>query len=297
MRFFLALLVVVSSTLCRAEDISSYLQNISVTVTTKGGSGSGVIFTREIQDGNKIKKVNFVWTAAHVLEGLRSVRTFIDSEGHVKKAVEFQDAEIRKKIIESGRTIGQLVLDARVIKYSDAKTGEDLALLMIRKSDFVQDTLNFHVDKEGVGLPLGTQLFHVGSLLGEDGSNSMTTGIMSQVGRTVSLSGGPKTLFDQTTVTAFPGSSGGGVFSTDGSYVGMLVRGAGETFNLIVPVRRMRKWAENEKIVWAMNPNEKAPSMEEIEKITVENMADLKETPKTLTLDLPSNSPRIFFPD
>lgn len=284
MRFFLALLVVASSTLCRAEDISSYLQNISVTVTAKGGSGSGVIFTRDIQDGNRTKKVNFVWTAAHVLESLRNVRTFIDSEGHVKKTVEFQDAEIKKKLIESGRTIGQLILEAKVVKYSDAKTGEDLALLMIRKADFVQDTLKFYVDKEGVGLPLGTQLFHVGSLLGEDGSNSMTTGIMSQVGRTVSLSGGPKTLFDQTTVTAFPGSSGGGVFSIDGNYIGMLVRGAGETFNLIVPVRRIRKWAESEKLLWAMDSNEKAPSMDEIEKITVENMADLKDTPKPLTL-------------
>lgn len=293
MRYLFLTLILFSSN-CFAEDISSYLQNISVTVTTKGGSGSGVIFTREIQDGEKTKKVNFVWTAAHVLEGLRSVRTFIDSEGHVKKTVEFQDAEIRKKIIEAGRTIGQLVLDARVIKYSDAKTGEDLALLMIRKSDFVQDTLDFHFDKDCVGLPLGTQLFHVGSLLGEDGSNSMTTGIMSQVGRTVSLSGGPKTLFDQTTVTAFPGSSGGGVFTTNGLYIGMLVRGAGETFNLIVPVRRMRKWAENEKIVWAMDPNEKAPSMEEIERITVENMADLKETPKPLILNLDHPEIRTF---
>lgn len=279
-----------SPTVCVAEDISSYLQNISVTVTAKGGSGSGVIFTREIQDGDKTKKVNFVWTAAHVLEKLRSVRTFIDSEGHVKKTVEFQDAEIKKKIMEAGRTMGQLVLDAKVIKYSDAKTGEDLALLMIRKSDFVQDTLNFYVDDEGVGLPLGTQLFHVGSLLGEDGSNSMTTGIMSQVGRTVSLSGGPKTLFDQTTVTAFPGSSGGGVFSTDGRYIGMLVRGAGETFNLIVPVRRIRKWAEAENLVWAMDPDKKAPTMEEIEKITVENMADLKEAPKILTLGSPDGN-------
>jgi len=285
MRYFFLILAFFSSN-CFAEDISSYLQNISVTVTTKGGAGSGVIFTREIHDGNKTKKVNFVWTAAHVLEGLRNVRTFIDSDGHVKKTVEFNDAEIRKKIVEGGRTIGQLVLDARVIKYSDAKTGEDLALLMIRKSDFVQDTLNFHFDKDCVGLPLGTQLFHVGSLLGEDGSNSMTTGIMSQVGRTLSLSGGPKTLFDQTTVTAFPGSSGGGVFTTDGLYIGMLVRGAGETFNLIVPVRRMRKWAEKEKIVWAMDSNEKAPSMDEIESMTVENMADLKDSPKPLTFML-----------
>lgn len=274
--FFLAFLAF-SAGLCRGDDVSAYLQSISVTVTAKGGSGSGVIFTREIKEGDKKRKVNFVWTAAHVLEGLRSVRSFIDSEGHVKKAVEFQDAEIRKKIIEAGRTIGHLSLDARVVKYSDAKTGEDLALLMVRKHDFVEDSMKFYVDGEGSGVPLGTQLFHVGSLLGEDGSNSMTTGIMSQVGRTVSLSGGPKTLFDQTTVTAFPGSSGGGVFKTDGQYVGMLVRGAGETFNLIVPVRRMKAWAEKEKLLWAMDPSAEAPSLTDIESIPVENMADIKE--------------------
>lgn len=270
------------SAVAKAEDVSAYLQSISVTVTAKAGSGSGVVFTRDIKDGEKIKKVNFVWTAAHVLEGLRSIRTFIDSDGHVKKIVEFQDAEIKKKIIEGGRTLGQLVLDAKVVKYSDAKTGEDLALLMIRKADFVQDSLRFYVDEEGKGIPLGSQLFHVGSLLGEGGSNSMTTGIMSQVGRTVSLSGGPKVLFDQTTVTAFPGSSGGGVFSTDGRYVGMLVRGAGETFNLIVPVRRIKKWAEKENLLWAMDSGVKAPSLDEIEKIAVENMADLKDEPKPI---------------
>lgn len=288
--FFLAFLAV-SAGLCRGEDVSAYLQSISVTVTAKGGSGSGVIFTREIMDGGKARKVNFVWTAAHVLEGLRSVRSFIDSEGHVKKAVEFQDAEIRKKIIEAGRTIGHLSLDARVVKYSDAKTGEDLALLMVRKHDFVEDSMRFSEDKEGVGLPLGTQLFHVGSLLGEDGSNSMTTGIMSQVGRTVSLSGGPKTLFDQTTVTAFPGSSGGGVFKTDGQYVGMLVRGAGETFNLIVPVRRIKSWAEKEKILWAMDPQAQAPTLQEIDAIQVEKMADVKEAEPSIFLRGSENLP------
>ena len=77
----------------------------------------------------------------------------------------------------------------------------------------------------------------------------MTRGIVSQVGRVLSLGTGDGTVFDQTTVTAFPGSSGGGVFLSErsgdkaGQYMGMLVRGAGETFNLIVPVRRMRSWA------------------------------------------------------
>jgi S1-C subfamily serine protease len=285
-RFVFALLALVAP-VASAEDVSAYLQSISVTVTAKGGAGSGVVFTRDVKDGGETKKVNFVWTAAHVLEGLKSVRTFIDSDGSVKKFVEFQDAEIKKKIIEGGRTVGQLSLDAKVIKYSDAKTGDDLALLMIRKADFVHESLKFYVDDEGTGLPLGSQLFHVGSLLGEDGSNSMTTGIMSQVGRTVSLSGGSKVLFDQTTVTAFPGSSGGGVFTTDGRYIGMLVRGAGETFNLIVPVRRMKAWAESEKLIWAMDPKAEAPSLGEIEKMAVESKGDLKEESKPIIFGLP----------
>jgi S1-C subfamily serine protease len=290
---FVFLLFALVATVASAEDVSAYLQSISVTVTAKGGAGSGVVFTRDVKDGGETKKVNFVWTAAHVLEGLKSVRTFVDSDGSVKKFIEFQDAEIKKKIIEGGRTVGQLSLDAKVIKYSDAKTGDDLALLMVRKADFVHESLKFYADDEGAGLPLGSQLFHVGSLLGEDGSNSMTTGIMSQVGRTVSLSGGSKVLFDQTTVTAFPGSSGGGVFTTDGRYIGMLVRGAGETFNLIVPVRRMRAWAESENLVWAMDPKVEAPSLGEIEKMAVESKGDLKEESKPIifgfprTMDLP----------
>lgn len=255
-----------------AEDISSYLQDISVTIKAEGGEGSGVIFTREIDSASGKKSVNFVWTAAHVLERTRSIRTVIDINGQTKKIPEFKDLSIIKKLIENGRTVGQLVMDAKVIKYSDAKDGEDLALVMIRKFNFVDKGAKFYQDKEEKGVSLGTQLYHVGSLLGETGSNSMTTGIMSQVGRTVNLNGGAKVLFDQTTVTAFPGSSGGGVFLTDGQYIGMLVRGAGETFNLIVPVRRMLKWAKTENIEWALDSSIKAPLLEEIEKLPIENM-------------------------
>ncbi len=263
-----------------AAEVSEYLQDISVTIKTTKGEGSGVVFTREIKTENGNKKINFVWTAAHVLESIRNVKTVLDTDGHLKKVVEFQDAEVIKKLVENGRTVGQLAMDAKVIKYSDAKDGEDLALLMIRKFDFVPSSAKFSEDKDNKGVALGTQLYHVGSLLGSEGSNSMTTGIMSQVGRTVSLNGGTKVLFDQTTVTAFPGSSGGGVFLTNGEYVGMLVRGAGETFNLIVPMRRISKWAKSEKIEWALNQSIDAPSLEEIEKLSVEKLGKV-ETPST----------------
>jgi hypothetical protein len=110
----------------------------------------------------------------------------------------------------------------------------------------------------------------VGSLLGQMGANSMTDGIYSQHGRLIrSLN---KHVFDQTTVTAFPGSSGGGVYlKSDAKYIGMLVRGAGEGFNLIVPVRRMIDFCETHKIQWALDPKVKMPSEEEIKKIPVEH--------------------------
>lgn len=288
MKNFLCLIVcfgcLVCGTYSLGKDVSSYLQDISVTIKTKGGEGSGVVFTREVFSSTGNKKVNFVWTAAHVLENIRSVRTVLDHEGHSKIITEFQDVEIVKKLIENGRTVGQLVMDAKVVKYSDAKDGADLALLMVRKFSFVEGSAIFFSDKEEKGLALGTQLYHVGSLLGAEGSNSMTTGIMSQVGRTVALNGGAKVLFDQTTVTAFPGSSGGGVFLTSGEYVGMLVRGAGETFNLIVPVRRMNKWAKEENVLWALDASIPAPSLEDIEKLPIEKMGKADETKSVLIL-------------
>lgn len=252
--------------------VSTFLQEISVTIKTDRGEGSGVIFTREIDSKSGKQNVNFVWTAAHVLENIRNVRSVLDAEGKPKKIIEFKDVQIVKKLIENGITVGELSMDAVVVKYSDAKDGEDLALLMIKKFNFVDKSAKFYVDKGGKGLPLGTNLYHVGSLLGSGGSNSMTTGIMSQVGRMLSLNGGSKVLFDQTTVTAFPGSSGGGVFLTTGEYIGMLVRGAGETFNLIVPIRRMTDWAEEEKIQWALDPKVKAPTLEEIKKLPKERI-------------------------
>ena len=105
----------------------------------------------------------------------------------------------------------------------------------------------------------------------------MTNGILSQVGRVLNIGSGDGTVFDQTTVTAFPGSSGGGVFMKDGKYVGMLVRGSGETFNFIVPVRRMTKWAKKRKIEWAIDSSKPLPTIEEISKFKPED-AELDRT-------------------
>ena len=252
------------------REVADHLQDISVTIKSEGeysrSEGSGAMIIREVGG----QKVTFVWTAAHVIDNLRSVRTVINESGQPVKVVEFEDPKIVKELVEGGRRVGEIKMDARVIKYSNADTGEDLALLMVRAKDYAKSGAAFKLttkekDSDNI-VPIGTRLFHVGSLLGQMGANSMTTGIISQVGRTLG-----KVEYDQTTVTAFPGSSGGGVYLTDGRYMGMLVRGAGEGFNLIVPVRRMVRWAEKNDIMWALDASVEMPSLDEIDDIPVED--------------------------
>jgi S1-C subfamily serine protease len=244
--------------------VPQHLQDISVTIRAGSSSGSGVLFTRKDAEG---KTVNFIWTAGHVVDGLRRQRVAIAPDGTERTVVEFSDANIVKEIIEDGRIVGRLELDAEVIRYSDSEDGEDLALLRIRKQNYVESTTKFY---SGEIPDVGTQLYHVGSLLGQMGANSMTSGIYSQHGRLIG-----KTVYDQTTVAAFPGSSGGGVFTTDGKYVGMIVRGSGETFNLIVPIRRIRAWAKRAKVEWAIDSGFPMPKEDELQRLPVEDAAGI----------------------
>ena len=248
------------------KETAQHLQDISVTIKAESGysksEGSGVLITRQIEG----ESVTFVWTAAHVVDNLRNVRTVVNESGTSVKIVEFDDAQIVKELVEGGRRVGEMKMDAKVIKYSGHEHGHDLALLMVRAKNYGKSGAKFLVTGDDEIVPIGTQLFHVGSLLGQMGANSMTSGIVSQVGRVEG-----KVEFDQTTVTAFPGSSGGGVYLTNGNYVGMLVRGAGENFNLIVPIRRMKKWATENSLMWALDPKAKMPTFEAIENTPVES--------------------------
>ena len=262
------------------KNIADHLQNVSVTIRSESdfmaGEGSGVIFTRKDSKGNL---VNFVWTAAHVIDNLRTERRVLVN-GSPKTLVEFKDPVIIKEIRQGGRTVGRLQMDAEVLKYSESEKGHDLALLRVRKLNFVTDSVVFYLDEK---IPaLGTDLLHVGSLLGQMGANSMTDGIYSQHGRILkSLN---KHEFDQTTCTAFPGSSGGGVFlKHDGQarYVGMLVRGAGEGFNLIVPARRMIDYCQKNKIMWALDANVEMPAEDELKKMPIENTPKEKDEAKS----------------
>jgi len=166
-----------------------------------------------------------------------------------------------KELVEDGRRVGELKMDAEVVRYSDP---EDLAVLRIRKTGFVEASVVFYLDDKPPAI--GTRLYHVGSLLGQTGANSMTAGIQSQIGRVLE-----KKVYDQTTTTSFPGSSGGGTYTTDGAYVGMVVRGAGEGFVLCVPVRRMRAWAKTAGVEWLVDDSVAVPDAETLEKMPIED--------------------------
>lgn len=242
------------------EPLSEYLQNISCTIRAGNSEGSGVMTDRD--------KTTWIITAGHVVAGLRTVKEVVDPRtGAVRKIVEFEDAQIVRDLYQDGRKVGEMKFLAEVIRFSTSeKGGQDIAVLRARKKGLATHPVKFFLDDK---IPeLGTDLYHVGSLLGQGGSNSMTSGIYSQVGRLHE-----NQVYDQTSCAAFPGSSGGGVFlKADGRYIGMVVRGGGETFNLIVPIRRLREWSKKQGLDWILDGNAKVPADAEWRKRPIEDI-------------------------
>ncbi len=241
-------------------DVPQYLQDISVTIRASSGGngaeGSGVF--KVTKDGQV-----WVWTCGHLIQHIREIRKSDDG----KSRVEFHDAKIIKVLTEDGRKVAEMNFDAEVIRYSDATHGDDLALLRLRSKQYKPaSSTKFYLDAKIP--PIGTKLLHCGSLLGQMGSTSVTNGIVSQQGR-VFLN---NVIFDQTNAACFPGSSGGIIcLEDDGRYVGMLVRGAGETFGLYVPVRRIRTWAKKVGVEFALDDTLPVPTDDELHKKPVDD--------------------------
>ncbi len=272
MKYVLLVLTLISLAVAPAlASVPDDLQRVSVTIKAGRAQGSGTLVTRQVGDDT----VTFIWTAAHVVDGLRSTRTVVTPQGTPRILVEYKDAEIVQERQQDGRRVGEVKYDCKVIKASDADYGEDLSVLMVRcKGAYPLNVCaKFHKDPNYLP-PIGVDLSHCGSLLGQFGANSYTTGVLSQVGRTLPMKGANVKVFDQVTTVSFPGSSGGGMYLKDsGLYIGMLTQGVMQLqgFNFIVPVRRIHAWAKQSKIEWAIDPTVPMPSLEEIDAIPVED--------------------------
>jgi len=247
-------------------EVADFLQEISLNVKSGSSEGSGIVVTRELKDDDeKPVTVCFVWTAAHVVDDLRTVETVVETRsGTDRKRVRFKDAQIVTELLQDGRRVGELKMDAQIVCFGE---DVDLALLRIRKTNFIEKSAVFYLDEEI--LPVGTDLYHVGSMAGQKlGANSMTSGILSAVGRVFD---GQE--MDQTEVTAVPGSSGGGVFTRNGACIGLITRGVnyGDSFNYLVPVRSMRKWANKMGVGFAIDSSIDSPTEAELKKIPIED--------------------------
>lgn len=271
-KFIFTLLLFVVPSVVMAGDLDpkqvTHLQNISVTVVTESGSGSGIIKVRKFGNDD----ISFVFTAAHVVSGLRHVKHVIDAKSGTERiVVEFNDAKVVRTLIEDGRTIGRHEVFAKVLKFN---AEQDVAILQVRQKNFSREGVQLYL--EPIPPQLATQVVHVGSLLGEMGSNSVTLGIISQHGRLIDGQ-----IYDQTTATAFPGSSGGGVFLYDGRMVGQVLRGAGENFVLIGPARRTVQWAKDAGIEWVVDDSKPVPTLDALRKIVAEDNGVSFESART----------------
>ena len=232
--------------------LGQQLQTVAVTIRAGGAHGSGVVFLKQDAGGNTH---TFILTAAHVVDGLRKQGPVLAPDGTTRQGVTFKDASIIRILVENGRKVGQIEIYAKIIRYSPIKGGEDLALLWVRSPNVFNVSAKLYD-----GIPaLGSELYHVGSMRGMIGANSLTDGILSQQGRLLDGE-----IFDQTTVTAEPGSSGGLVACKEtGEVVGLLTQGIGQTFNFIVPARRIREWAGRVHVAWLFT-DDPMPSIFEV---------------------------------
>lgn len=246
-----------------AEQARKALLN-HVTIVSQGAQGSGTLFVR---DG----KV-FVWTAAHVVEDSRVIEYTKDpvtGEQRVNR-IRFKPVKIVQHIRNKDTDdIVEVKYKALVVRYSNAWTREDLALLYV--PGVLQPKhgpeVEFHKGAPNPGDPI----YHTGSFWGLDLADSSSYGHISQLNRVYE-----GITYDQVDLTIVPGSSGGAVYlSETNKYVGMLVRGnrAG-TVGLIVPVRRIWKWAKEQDLLWALDRSVKLPDLSKLFEKSIQPLDD-----------------------
>ena len=264
-------LTLIASSVCFGENphlkgrsVGEYLQAISVNIQAGPAQGSGTIFIIPVEGENHA----FILTAAHVVRHLRRTREYHD-QGDRKTAIYYDDATVVQEQLSKGRVVGKVSYDAKVLTVDSVR---DIALLLVRKPDAFQDSGYFYPHDI---VPVGTAVFHCGAPGGIEigGSASLTNGIISRLGvKITDYTPSEYAVFDQVTCPALGGSSGGLVATCDeGAFVGMITLGlsGSSNFSWMVPIRMIRRWVQDLKIEWLMEP-EKKVTWEQIHAIPLE---------------------------
>jgi hypothetical protein len=195
MRYLLFLLALPVT--AAADATLADLQAVTVLVRAGNGTGSGVVFV----NGTR----SFVWTNAHVVEGLREVATKIDPKtGSPRAVVRYKAPQIVTEIRQKDASVGQVVRRCAVLRYNAT---EDLALLAVQEDGAFTASARFL--GRDVRVEEGAAVWHVGSPAGVVGIGSSLPGTFVRAGRRFA-----DVDYDQAAVPgAFYGSSGGPMLS------------------------------------------------------------------------------------
>jgi S1-C subfamily serine protease len=120
----------------------------------------------------------------------------------------------------------------------------DIALLRVLGTNLLGSSVRFPGTLDP--LPIGAKIVHVGNWRTDP--FSFTTGIVNAQNRAdIGM------IFDQTSTTVFAGSSGGGIWDSNGLLQGILSRSGHSDLNYYVPTRFIYYWAHNNELYWIFN--------------------------------------------
>ena len=137
-----------------------------------------------------------VLTNAHVVEGATSVTVTLSGETSARRAV----------------VIG-------------ANTAQDIALLQVTDVEGLQPAIIGNSEQ----VVVGESVLAIGNALDLDGDMSVTSGIVSALGRTVQVDGRELTDMLQTDTAISSGNSGGPLVNAAGEVIGVVTAGATST--------------------------------------------------------------------
>lgn len=166
---------------------------------------------------------------------LRGGRVYVWTAGHVERAVKVHTLDGRVIFVES------VVASALDDEY-------DLAVLLLEPTDWTFPVLTFADYTPELLQPV----LHVGNWRGRQGWSHVSLGYIAAIGRKPVSKGVGDVGGDSITATAYPGSSGGGVFDLDYRVIGLLVYGWGDSWTSIVPVREMRRFAAAKSVEYLL---------------------------------------------
>lgn len=219
------------------------LKKATVMIDAGPGYGSGVC----VKAGGKV----YVWTVAHVLPDAE-VKWAIQPDGGL---LPVNTPAPVPSVVRDGKKDAKRTPCKVLFKDKD----NDLALLEVEDKEYAVDGTKFIQ-----GTPDdGEKLWHVGSMTGPAGFNSLADGLVSATGR-LRKGGKPDDAgveYDQISGACQRGSSGGPVFrQTTGECVGLVseflgVDGGGTTPTFgaycIVPARRIKELAKKHNTEFA----------------------------------------------